>query len=346
MSDITLAITSFALTIGAILVLIKFAPRLGLLDHPSYRKHHSVPTPAVGGLALYVMMVVLFLSGVASSENTVPLLVATTLVTLVGALDDYRHVRPRLRLLTHFIVALIMVYGAGLRLDSLGSIGPAGGYIILGPFAATVTIFGIMSVINAMNFIDGLDGLAGGLTLIAVSGLWFLFSITGQATPSLIPVMAGGLVAFLLFNARWFGRRKAALFLGDAGSTLLGMLLAWLMVEHTQGNEKVISPVVALWLLAIPLIDFLAVVIRRVMNGQHPFRPDHEHLHYVLSGATGSETWTVAVIHLFACACGAVGILGQLYNWPKNAMFYTFLALFTVTLWSLKRSWRVVRDVR
>ena len=346
MSDITLAIASFALTIVAILALIKLAPRFGLLDHPNDRKHHDGAVPVVGGVALYVMLMILFLSGIATSEYTTPLIIAATFVTLIGAIDDRNNISPRVRLVMQFIVALIIVYAADLRLEHLGAIAPNGGRVYLGPFATAVTIFGIMSVINAMNFIDGLDGLAGGLALIAVAGLWIIFDATGSTTPDLIPVMAGGLSAFLLFNARWFGRKKAALFLGDAGSTLLGMLLVWLMVDHTQGGDKVISPVVALWLLAVPLIDFLAIVIRRAAMGRHPFHPDREHLHHILTRATNSDAQTVTVIHIVAFACAAIGVLGQLNNLPKNVMFYAFLGLFVAGFWSLKHSWRMAKLVK
>jgi UDP-GlcNAc:undecaprenyl-phosphate GlcNAc-1-phosphate transferase len=245
-----------------------------------------------------------------------------------------------------FIVALLIVYGADVRLEHLGTIMPNGEHLYLGPLATAVTIFGIMSVINAMNFIDGLDGLAGGLALIAVSGLWIIFAATGHATPDLIPVITGGLLAFMLFNAHWFGRRKAVIFLGDAGSTLLGMLLVWLMVDHSQGSNYGISPVIALWLLAVPLIDFLAIVIRRAAMGRHLFHPDREHLHHILSRATNSNAQTVTVIHAIAFICSAIGILGQIYNWPKNVMFYLFLALFVSGFWSLKHFWRMAMLVK
>jgi UDP-GlcNAc:undecaprenyl-phosphate GlcNAc-1-phosphate transferase len=245
-----------------------------------------------------------------------------------------------------FIVALIIVYGADIRLDHLGAIAPNGEYVTLGPLGTAVTIFGIMSVINAMNLIDGLDGLAGGLALLAVASLWFIFSATNHNTPDLLPVMTGGLAAFMLFNARWFGRKKAALFLGDAGSTLLGMLLVWLMVDHTQGSDQVISPVTALWLLAVPLIDFLAIVIRRAAMGRHPFHPDREHLHHILSRATKDDAQTVTVIHTVAFTCAVIGILSQLNNWPKNVMFYVFLGLFFAGFWSLKHSWRMAKLVK
>lgn len=346
MSGIALAIISFALAVGVIVVLIKLAPSLGLLDQPDYRKHHDGAIPAVGGLALYAVLMAMYLFGAATSTYTTPLLIAATFVTLIGAFDDRAHISPRLRLIMHFIVALIIVYGADIRLDHLGAIAPNGDYVTLGPLATTVTIFGIMSVINAMNFIDGLDGLAGGLALIAAAGLWVIFAASGNTAPDLLPIMTGSIAAFLIFNARWFGRKRAALFLGDAGSTLLGVLLVWLMVDHSQGSDNVISPVTALWLLAVPLIDFLAIVIRRIAMRRNPLHSDREHLHHVLARATNNDAQTVAVILTVAVACATVGLAGQLFDWPKNMMFYAFLGLFVLCICWLKYSWRLDKLIR
>jgi UDP-GlcNAc:undecaprenyl-phosphate GlcNAc-1-phosphate transferase len=245
-----------------------------------------------------------------------------------------------------FIVALIIVHGADIRLDHLGAIAPNGDYVTLGPLGTAITIFGIMSVINAMNFIDGLDGLAGGIALIAVAGLWIIFTASGSTAPDLLPIMAGSIAAFLTFNARWFGRKKAALFLGDSGSTLLGVLIAWLMIEHSQGNAGVISPVVALWLFAFPLIDILAIVIRRVVTGRNPLHSDREHLHHVLARVTNNDARTVAIILAVTIACASVGIAGQICDWPKNLMFYAFLGLFVLCICWLKCSWRMEKLLR
>src|SRR5512139_2730901 len=122
MPDITLATVSFALTIVAILGLLRFAPRLGLLDLPDHRKHHDGAVPIVGGLAIYLVLVAMFITGAATSNATVPLLIAATFVTLVGAIDDRQHISPRWRLLMQFAVALVLVYGADLRLEHVGSI--------------------------------------------------------------------------------------------------------------------------------------------------------------------------------------------------------------------------------
>lgn len=343
MPDFTLAIISFAVAIAAILGMLHLAPRLGLLDKPDQRKLHDGAVPVVGGLALYVMLMALFLSGVATSSATAALLIAATFVTLIGAIDDRQNVSPRWRLLMQFIVSLILVYGADLRIEHVGSISFSGERVYLGPFATVITVLCIMSIINAMNFIDGLDGLAGGLVLIAVTGLWIAFSMSGNAVPDLVPVIAGGLTAFMLFNARWFGRKKAALFLGDAGSTLLGLLLAWLMIDNTQGANHTISPVVALWLVAIPVIDLFAITSRRIAMGRSPFHPDREHLHHILKRVGHTDKQTVAIIHVSAIAFASFGILGQIYNGPKNIMFYLFVALFFVTYYALKHSWIVAK---
>lgn len=338
--------SSFLLALAATLLLARLAPRLKLLDHPDHRKQHKTATPMVGGLAIYLVMLVMYLSGMAHSKAVIPLLLASSLITLVGALDDARNISAKSRLLAQLIAALVVIFGAGLQLEHLGTIGTSGGYVYLGPFAAIVTIFGIMSVINAINFIDGLDGLSGGLSLIAIAGVWLIFALNGETPPDLVPLLAGSLIAFLIFNARWFGRKHAALFLGDAGSTLLGLLLAWLMIEYTQGTDASLSPVTALWLLAIPLMDFLAIVLRRLAMGRSPLHPDREHVHHILLQIGHGEKQTTAIIHLLAIAFAATGVLSQYYHWPKNLMFYLFLALFFIFFWMVKHSWSMAKLLR
>lgn len=337
MPELQLLFISFAIVIGVMHLLIRLAPRLGLIDHPDQRKQHNVPVPAIGGLALYVMLMALLISGIADSKITGYLILTATLITCIGAIDDRFRISPLWRLLVQFLAAAILVFGADLRLEYVGHISLSGENIHLGKFSAAVTLFGIVSVINAMNFIDGLDGLAGGIALIALAGLWVLFGLTGGAVPDLVLVLIGGLAAFMLFNARWFGRKKASVFLGDAGSTLIGLLVAALMVEHTQGKHAVMSPVVALWLFAVPLLDLLITVLRRLIAKRSPFLPDRDHLHYRLTRAASDERLSVLIIHNTAFVCACIGVTAQMFNWPMNIMLYLFISLFLMAYFITRR---------
>ena len=225
---------AYLFTSMALILLRPLATFTGLMDYPGGRKTHSNPTPLIGGLGIYLgLLSVSILSPVLMADYQ-NLLVLSGLVLLIGVIDDLYQIRASLRLLLHSSVALAMTWLAEIQLDSLGDIlfiGP----VQLGILAVPVTIFATVGVINAVNMSDGLDGLSGGLVTISLVFLSIAALVAGEsAVLSFSQLLSVALLAFLTFNFRMLWKQSALLYLGDAGSTLLGFILAWLIIAATK----------------------------------------------------------------------------------------------------------------
>jgi UDP-GlcNAc:undecaprenyl-phosphate GlcNAc-1-phosphate transferase len=173
-----------------------------------------------------------------------------------------------------------------------------------------LALFFVAGMINVVNMFDGVDGLAGGCAFIAF--LWLAAAAIGN-TPEVLQVsllFAAVLAGFLVFNLRHPWRRRATIFMGDAGSMMLGAALAWCGVKLAGIGSGTVPPVVVLWILALPIIDGTSVVIRRLLQGVNPMRADHRHLHHLLQAAGLSVTASVAVLLLAGLTLGGIGVVG------------------------------------
>ncbi len=219
---------------------------------------------------------------------------------------------------------------AGNQLVSLGNI-LSFGVVELGFLAVPVTVFASVGVINAVNMTDGIDGLSGGLVLIALVFLSIVAYLAGDSgLVRFCTLLICSLLAFLMLNFRLPWKQSALIYLGDAGSTLLGFVLAWLIIESTQGEGAVMAPVYALWFLAIPLIDTVSLLIKRPMRGINPFSAGTDHLHHRLIAAGYTHEQTVIGLYLAGICAGTFGLIGFLYHASESFMFLSFIALFGV----------------
>ncbi len=312
------------------------ARRWGWIDYPNAtRKRHRDAVPLTGGAAMCLafVLVVLFSTPLPVAW---PLVIAMAAVTLAGVWDDRHDVGALIRMVVQAMAVLVLCLATDTRLETLGAlVGPTPIHIpqmLQLPF----TVFAVVGVINAMNMIDGVDGLAGGLSLVALVALVVLAQASGQtATAGVLLTLAGGVVGFLLFNLRHPWRDHAKAFMGDAGSTLLGLALGWHLVALSQPGATAVAlpPALALWLVAIPLIDTVRLMISRALGGRSPLAADHNHLHHVLRDRGWSDVHiTVALVLL-----GAVVAAGAIAMWRagvrESTLFYGFLGSFAaVTL--------------
>ena len=338
---------AFGLCAGLIALLIRPAQTWGWVDKPTDRKHHRTPVPLVGGVAMCVAYGASMLALPVPPHSWLELLIGMVLLTLIGLYDDLRTIRPAIRFVFQSSAVLVMMLGGRIILGNLGDLFGLGPITLPGGVALLFTMFAVVGVINAFNMSDGLDGLAGGLALIAAGWLIVLLQIApipyrgdSDALLALTMVIAG----FLCFNLRHPWRSRASVFMGDAGSTMLGFILAWFMVHLSQGREAVMTPMTAVWLLALPLLDTVAVMIRRIRAGHSPFAADRQHLHHLLLGCGLSDRRTTAVLLTMALMTGAAGVAAHELNAPVHLQFYAFLALFglyyqaTTRLWKRQRS--------
>jgi UDP-GlcNAc:undecaprenyl-phosphate GlcNAc-1-phosphate transferase len=348
MDNYSVALVTFIATIVMIALLRPLAFRIGLLDRPDDRKRHSDSVPLVGGIGIYLALMVAAMfdfvvvglldivrSGVAA------FLLAAFILVVVGVWDDLRGLTPFTRIIAQIIAATIMIFGAGIVIVDLGSLTPASKTLFLGALSVPFTIFAVVGLINAVNMADGLDGLVGNMTLVALLGLGYAAALWGDTGgPKLINVLSAAVIGFLVFNQRVFWREKAAVFLGDAGSMMLGFALAWTTIEISQGPNRAISPIAAVWFMAVPVCDTLTVITRRILEGHSPFRADSRHLHHLFIQVGFSVTQTIVVLCSLAALGAAVGLVGVALRVPDWLLLLLFLLAWLVCFSVSTLAWR------
>lgn len=327
------------------------ASRLGIMDRPGGHKLHDASTPFVGGvgivtaffgvfLLLHLLLPGFFLSPLQG------ILVGVLLLFLTGLADDILHLSFKLRFVIQAAAALSMVFIGGVELRSLGELLP-GWRFDLGLFSIPLTIFATVGLINAVNMIDGIDGMSGSLSVVCLALAGLVAYATGQgAYVVLIVGLIGGVVGFLYYNLRYPGNARARVFLGDNGSMVLGFAFAWLFIALSQGESPAMTPVTALWLFALPLMDTVGVMLRRLWLGKSPFRPDRHHLHHLFLRAGYRVCDIVALAAVVQISLGLVGVGGLVLRVPEFLMFALFLGVFAAYFLLILRPWRVVPGLR
>lgn len=346
MDIILITFLAFVSTLLSVAVLKPLAGRLGLIDTPTARKQHKGSIPAVGGIAIWISFSICMLF-LGLTPQVVVLVVAGGILALVGAIDDARELSPRSRLILQVSVALLACLGGGIAVSSLGELILPGVSIDLGIIAIPFTIFAIVGLINATNMSDGLDGLCGVQMLIPFAGLAALAGIAGDQV-HLEPLLAicGCLLGFLVFNLRTPWRSRATVFLGDAGSGLLGFLLAWFLIDMSQGENAVLQPVAVLWFVMLLIFDSLEVIVRRVVRGRSPFAADREHLHHVFQLANFSVPGTVVILGALSFVGVSFGVVSTLMAAPDYSLFAVFLLIGVLFIRWMVRTWSVMRFLR
>ena len=327
-----------ALSFAAIALLVPFAPRLGLVDVPDGRKAHGREVPLVGGLAVFAAVVV--------SEWTLregipaTLLLACAMVLAVGAMDDRTDLSPRVKVAVQALAGCFMIVAGDVCLHTVGDLlgwRPIG----LSHLAVPLTLFALVGMVNSTNMIDGMDGLAGTIALIAFAWYALVATTSGLPVQANFALLCGGALAgFLPFNLRIPARARARVFLGDAGSLMLGFGLGWLAIDLTQGPGRSVPPIAALWVVLLPLADCVSVMARRIRAGRDPFAADRQHLHHYLLARGMSENQALALLAAISIAFGAVGFSGWRLAVPEWALFWPFFfGYFAYHSW-IQRAWK------
>lgn len=342
---IAIAVVS-ALSISALALHLihPLSPRMGLMDHPGERRRvHREAVPRIGGIAVFVGASSGLLLAQPLDVSQVFALLGAALLVVVGVIDDCWRLRPRERLVGQIAAALLLTLGGGMTLTSLGNLlgfGP----IELGPFAIPFTVFATVGIINAMNMIDGIDGLAGGLALMVLIILLILAPAIGPTQVMMLTTIAA-LIPYMLCNLELPGCKRRKVFLGDAGSMLLGYLIVWALIDSTKSPGG-IQPVTAIWLVAIPLSDTLAVMGRRIREARHPFSADRGHLHHLLARIFRSTRKSLVLMLASAGLLAALSIAGLILQVPEPVMFYASMLIFTLYLIALYATRRLYRRLR
>jgi UDP-GlcNAc:undecaprenyl-phosphate GlcNAc-1-phosphate transferase len=327
---------AFLLTAALILALRPVAARFGLLDHPGGRKDHAAPTPVIGGLAIALGAAVSI--GVFGGPGTagapgLALAAAAALLTVVGLIDDRYDVRWYWRLGAQAVAGLILVYVGGVRVEQIG---PVFGLspVSLGVLSIPFTVLATVGLINALNMIDGIDGLAGLQVLAALAMLAAASLYAGNTPLSSMLIISGGAVAgFLAFNLRTPKRQRASVFLGNAGSAVLGLVIAWAAFRLTQNPSHPVSPVLAPFLIALPVIDCLVLMLHRSREHGRPFAADRKHLHHRMLAA-GFRPGEVAVsLAVLSLLIGFGAGLMRLAHAPQPLFLLAYLCAVAFYAW-------------
>jgi UDP-GlcNAc:undecaprenyl-phosphate GlcNAc-1-phosphate transferase len=301
------------------------AMALGLVDRPGGRKSHIGEIPVIGGIAMF-FGVFAGLSIFGESAYAIgSLLIASFLLVTVGVIDDRFHLPSATRIISQIAVVLLMAYGAGLSLRQIGD--PLGiGEVGLGPFSLIFTCCVTLTMINAYNLIDGVDGLAGTLSLIALAAISIVGGI-GSASTTIALIVSAAVVGYLLFNFPAGFNQSLRSFMGDAGSTFLGFTIVWITLGITQGPERIISPVHCLWFAAIPIFDTFTCFVRRISAGKSPFKPGRDHFHHTLKNGGMTSRQVLAVLALLQATYAVAGLIGYFTVVPDVVMFAAWSAL-------------------
>jgi UDP-GlcNAc:undecaprenyl-phosphate GlcNAc-1-phosphate transferase len=266
---------AMVVTMACLPVFGRVAAKWGIVDRPGVRKVHAVPIPRIGGLAMVI--------GVgAAAMLVIPLdfrdeyfLSAAAVLTIFGVLDDRFDLDYRIKLLGQLLAVSIVVWGGDIQIHSI----TLDDRVMLPEWASLpLTVFFLVGITNAINLADGLDGLAGGTTLLCLGALAMLAHSGGQAVGAALSLaFAGAVLGFLRFNTF-----PASVFMGDAGSQLLGFAVGVLSLRATQSGESAVSAATPILLLALPILDTLSVMVQRVSEGRSPFSADKNHIHHKL----------------------------------------------------------------
>lgn len=326
----------------SLLVLKPFAVRVRLLDVPNHRKVHKGAIPLTGGLSAFIGLFAAWMVSMPLTGGYGVYLLASLLLVLLGAVDDARDVPARARLWAQVALGALLTYGSGVALVQFGDLFGFGA-IELGWFGPLVTIAAVIGATNAFNMIDGIDGLAGSMSLVALFSLsvLFLWAPGNRLELALAFSIAIALLPYLAANLRIPPFRKR-IFMGDAGSMFIGFSIVWLLVKGTQPEAQAFRPVTALWIIAIPLMDMVAIMVRRARKGQSVMKPDREHLHHIFMRAGFTDRQALVVIIVVSLAFAGFGLVGEYFQVPEWLMFTLFVGAFAAYDSVLSRAWRLL----
>ena len=314
-----------------IVIFTTVAEKINLMDVPDARKLHSESVPAVGGLAIYITLLMGMLLQDFSTLG-IWVVLAATIVVVFGAIDDAYGLDIRMRLLSQVVGSCLMIFGYGTWIETLGSGALIDGdlhFLIAIPF----TLFATVGLTNSFNMIDGIDGLASGQFVISLSLLCISMFLAHGAVYRFdwLVILMSVVLSFFVVNISLLPLQKV--FLGDAGSLLLGFMLGWIFIFFSQDPLHPIEPVSILWCIVIPVFDTLTVVFLRLRNGASPFKADRRHIHHLIQDQGFNEGMTLLLIIVLSAVVGLVGVVVTATTTPEVSLVLYLILLFGYVRW-------------
>lgn len=337
----------FFFSLATIFTMRKVAKKIGLVDRPNARKLHNGAIPLVGGISICISILYFVFNNPNLLPNTHLYSACLLILVIIGGLDDKFDLSFKLRFIAQAAISVAMMILGDIELNNIGDVFGTGKIITLGWFGYFLTVIAVVGAINAFNMVDGIDGLLGALSIVTFGGLGIMLNHDGQHNLAyLCLVIIIIVMPYVLLNLGVFGK-KWKVFMGDAGSMLIGFTVIWLLLLSSQnGTNPPLRPVTALWLIAIPLMDMTAIMIRRIRRGDSPFRPDREHLHHIFQRLGFSSGQTLVAISSISLVFAAIGIISEIYSIPEFIMLYVFIACFVVYFFILSKVWKITSWVK
>lgn len=283
----------------------RLAIKWNIVDKPNYRKIHTETTPRFGGIAIFMGSMLGLLYLFPSNEHMFAIIAGAFVIVITGTLDDRYDVRPVVKLTGQFIAASFLV-SSGLIIEQINL--PFFGMVELGFISVLVTVFWVIGITNAINLIDGLDGLATGVSTIALISILIMAIIDGQfIVVSFSTVLIGANLGFLYHNYY-----PAKIYMGDTGSNFLGYMIAVISMLGLFKNVTLLSFLIPIIILAVPIFDTIFAIIRRMRNNEGIMVADNKHVHYQFLRIGLSHRVSVLIMYVFAALFGGLAILFSL----------------------------------
>jgi UDP-GlcNAc:undecaprenyl-phosphate/decaprenyl-phosphate GlcNAc-1-phosphate transferase len=317
-------------TLVAISFLQTFARNFDLLDIPDARKTHHGSVPLVGGIAMYIGLIV----GISLTSNNLSelnyFIIASGIILILGVLDDFYNASVLLRIIIQILVAIFIIIAGDINIESFGSLFGGGG-IFLHNWSYFLSVIAIITAMNALNMVDGIHGLAGISSLITFLAILYVSMDTlSQEIIFFLFLMSSVLPVFLIYNLCLGVPSSKRIFMGDAGSMFIGLTIVWALIKLSQGDDRAFAPVTALWLFCLPLLEIFTAIFRRFSSGNSPFKPDLFHSHHLLKLLGLGEKTILLALSAFSFLMAIIGVLGEVYEIDEWKMFVSFLLVFLI----------------
>lgn len=303
------------------------AYKIGAIDVPKDdRRMHKEPIPRLGGLAVFFAFLVAVIFLVPINRELQGVLLGSVIIVVLGIIDDSISLPAMVKFVVQIIAALVVVFH-GIRIDVLSNVNVFSdtSYISIGNWGVPVTVFWIVAITNAVNLIDGLDGLSVGVCTIASISLLVISALLSEFTIVVImAALTGACIGFLPYNMN-----PAKMFVGDTGATFLGFILATISIQGTFKTYAILSFAVPFLILGLPIFDTAFAIVRRLLHGQSPMHPDRGHVHHRLIDMGFSQKQTVLILYLIS---GILGVSAVLLTSSGAVRALFFIAAFIIAL--------------
>ncbi len=283
----------------------KLARKVGAMDVPNDdRRVHKTPIPRMGGLAIYLAFVATLVIFAGMDDMTKGIIIGSTMIVGLGIVDDIRGVSAKVKLLVQILAALVLVH-FGIKIDFFTNFFESEGLIYLGSLSIPITVFWVVGITNTFNLIDGLDGLAAGISTISATTLSYIAFVNGRYEMALVTlILAGCCVGFLPFNFS-----PARIFMGDTGSLFLGFVLSAISIQGTIKGATALTMVLPILAMGLPIMDTTLAIGRRIIGGRSIMEADKGHLHHKLLSAGLCQKRAVLLMYAISLMLGLSAVL-------------------------------------